>query len=86
MVKVDYGYVILMVILRMVIIFNQVMGCGEKQDQICLCNFTFAKALINCDFELDSPLYECKEIEEGLSVAIIAVTSYHCGKIRTSLL
>jgi len=54
------------------------LGYGEKQDEIYLCNFTVAKATMDCNFELDSPLYECKEIESGLRVAFIAV-SYHCG-------
>jgi hypothetical protein len=60
------------------------LGYGEKQDEIFLCNYTLAKATMDCNFELDSPLYECKEIDdldlEGnrLRVAFIAVT-YHCG-------
>ncbi len=54
------------------------LGYGEKQDDDLLHNYTVAKALINCDFELDSPYYECKEIEDGLRVAFIAV-SYHCS-------
>jgi len=60
------------------IISSDYLGYGEKQDEIYLCNFTVAKATMDCNFELDSPLYECKEIEEGLRVAFIAV-SYHCG-------
>jgi len=54
------------------------LGYGEKQDSEFLANYTVAKATINCDFELDSPLYECREIEDGIRIAFIAV-SYHCG-------
>ena len=60
------------------------LGYGEKQDDDLLHNYTVAKATMNCDFQLDSPLYECKEINEldatgnKLRVAFIAV-SYHCG-------
>ena len=49
-----------------------------------LCNYTVAKATMNCDFILDSPLYKCYEIDDldvngnKLKVAFIAVT-YHCG-------
>jgi hypothetical protein len=60
------------------------LGYGEKQDEIFLCNYTVAKATIDCSFELDSPYYNCYEIEEfdingnKLRVAFIACT-YHCG-------
>jgi len=54
------------------------LGYGEKQDEIFLANFTVAKATMDCNFELDNPLYECQEIEDGLRVAFIAV-SYHCS-------
>ncbi len=56
------------------------LGYGEnlKQDEIYLCNFTVAKATMDCNFELDRPYYGCKEIEDGLRVAFIAV-SYHSG-------
>ena len=60
------------------------LGYGEKQSENYLCNYTVAKALIDCDFELDSPYYNCYEIEDlnadgnKLRVAFIAVT-YHCG-------
>jgi hypothetical protein len=33
---------------------------------------------MDCDFVLDSPLYNCFEIEGGLRIAFIAAT-YHCG-------
>jgi hypothetical protein len=54
------------------------LGYGEKQDEIFLCNYTVAKATMDCNFELDSPLYNCIELENNLRVAFIAV-SYHCG-------
>ena len=60
------------------------LGYGEKQDEIFLCNYTVAKATINCEFILDSPYYNCFEIDDldnngnKLRIAFIAVT-YHCG-------
>ena len=54
------------------------LGYGEKQDEIYLCNYTVAKATMDCNFELDSPLYNCIELEDGLRVAFIAC-SYHCA-------
>ena len=54
------------------------LGYGEKQDDDLLHNYTVAKATMNCDFQLDSPLYECREIEDGIRIAFIAC-SYHCG-------
>jgi hypothetical protein len=54
------------------------LGYGEKQDDDLLHNYTVAKATMDCNFELDSPLYNCFEIENGLRVAFIAST-YHCG-------
>ena len=64
------------------------LGYGEKQDEIFLCNYTVAKATMDCNFELDSPYYNCYEIDDfyeerdingnKLRVAFIACT-YHCG-------
>jgi len=54
------------------------LGYGERQDEIFLCNYTCAKATMDCNFELDSPLYNCIEIQEGLRIAFIACT-YHSG-------
>jgi hypothetical protein len=60
------------------------LGYGEKQDEIFLCNYTVAKATMNCNFELDSPLYQCVEIDDvdinnnKIRIAFIAV-SYHCS-------
>jgi hypothetical protein len=54
------------------------LGYGERQDDDILHNYSVAKATMDCNFELDSPLYECREINDGLRVAFIAVT-YHSG-------
>jgi hypothetical protein len=60
------------------------LGYGEKQDDDILHNYTVAKATIDCNFELESPYYNCFEIDNldingnKLRVAFIAVT-YHCG-------
>ena len=54
------------------------LGYGEKQDDDLLHNYSVAKAVMDCNFELDSPYYQCHEIENGVRVAFIACT-YHCG-------
>ncbi len=60
------------------------LGYGEKQDEIFLANYTVGKATIDCNFELESPYYNCFEIDDldingnKLRVAFIACT-YHCG-------
>ena len=54
------------------------LGYGEKQDEFFLCNYTVAKATMDCNFELNSNLYNCLELENGIRAAFIAVT-YHCG-------
>jgi hypothetical protein len=57
---------------------SDLLGYGEKQDDDLLHNYTIAKSTIDCNFELDSPYYQCYEIENGVRVAFIACT-YHCG-------
>ena len=57
---------------------SDLLGYGEKQDDDLLHNYTIAKSTIDCNFELDSPFYQCHEIENGVRVAFIACT-YHCG-------
>jgi hypothetical protein len=57
---------------------SDLLGYGEKQDDDLLHNYTIAKSTIDCNFELDSPYYQCYEIENGVRVAFIAC-SYHCG-------
>ena len=56
-----------------------ILGYGEKQDDDLLHNYTVAKATIQVDFELDSPYYNCFELEgTNYRIAFIAC-SYHCG-------
>ncbi len=62
---------------------TDLLGYGEKQDDDLLHNYTIAKATIECDFELDSPYYQCHEIENGVRVVFIAC-SYHCGLYNIS--
>ena len=57
---------------------SDLLGYAEKQDDDLLHNYTVGKATIDCNFELDSPYYQCHEIENGVRVAFIAC-SYHCG-------
>jgi hypothetical protein len=57
---------------------SDLLGYAEKQDDDLLHNYTIGKATIDCNFELDSPYYQCHEIENGVRVAFIAC-SYHCG-------
>jgi hypothetical protein len=57
---------------------SDVLGHGEKQDDDILHNYTVAKATIDCNFELNSPFYECIERPDGIRTAFIACT-YHCG-------
>jgi hypothetical protein len=57
---------------------SELLGYGEKQDDDLLHNYTVAKAVMDCNFELNSPYYQCYEIENGVRVAFIACT-YHCG-------
>jgi hypothetical protein len=57
---------------------SELLGFGEKQDDDILHNYSVAKAVMNCTFQLDSPYYQCYELEGGVRVAFIACT-YHCG-------
>ncbi len=60
------------------------LGYGERQDDDILHNYTVGKATIDCDFQLESPYYNCFEIDDldingnKLRVAFISCT-YHCG-------
>jgi hypothetical protein len=56
---------------------SDLLGYAEKQDDDLLHNYTVAKATMDCDFQLDSPYYQCYE-ENGIKYALIACT-YHCG-------
>ncbi len=57
---------------------SDILGYGEKQDDDILHNYSVAKAVMDCTFELDSPYYQCYELASGVRVALIACT-YHCG-------
>jgi hypothetical protein len=57
---------------------SDVLGYGEKQDDDILHNYSVAKAVMDCTFELDSPYYQCYELANGVRVALIACT-YHCA-------
>ncbi len=57
---------------------SDILGFGEKQDDDLLHNYSVAKAVMDCNLELDSPHYLCYELEGGVRVAFIACT-YHCG-------
>ncbi len=51
---------------------SDLLGYGEKQDDDIHRNYTIAKAVMDCTFELDNPNYECKELASGVRVAMIA--------------
>ena len=57
---------------------SELLGFGEKQDDDILHNYSVAKAVMDCNFDLDSPYYQCYELENGVRVAFIACT-YHAG-------
>jgi hypothetical protein len=57
---------------------SDLLGYAERQDDDITRNYTIGKSTIDCDFELDSPYYQCHEIENGVRVAFIAC-SYCCG-------
>jgi hypothetical protein len=57
---------------------SELLGFGEKQDDDILHNYSVAKSVMDCTFDLDSPYYQCYEIENGVRVAFIACT-YHAG-------
>ena len=60
------------------------LGYGENQQTEFITNYTCGKITMSCDFQLDSELYQCKEIEEynengeKLKVAFVACL-YYCG-------
>ena len=58
------------------------LGYGEKQDDDLLHNYTVAKAVMDCTFELDSPYYQCHELVNGVRVAFIACTCHWIGGIK----
>ena len=59
----------------------EVPGYGMKQDDDVLHNYTVAKITCDCDFDLDSNIYECYEFtHDGKTYrkAFVGCT-YHCG-------
>tara|TARA_B100000795_G_scaffold30125_1_gene19852 strand:- start:1056 stop:3572 length:2517 start_codon:yes stop_codon:yes gene_type:complete len=55
-------------------------GYGTKQDDVFRCNYTIAKATINCEFELNSDNYECKEITyNGVTYRIAFIACIYCN-------
>lgn len=57
---------------------SSLLGYGERQDDDLLHNYTVAKVVMDCTFELDSPYYQCYEIADGVRVAFLACV-YYCG-------
>lgn len=62
---------------------SNILGLGEKQDNNILYNYTVAKILHNCDFNLNNEYYNCKKIfDNKLNITYIkafVACSYHCG-------
>ena len=59
----------------------EIPGYGMKQDSEFLANYTVAKITCDCDFDLNSSIYICKEFQwEGQTYrrAFVGCT-YHCG-------
>jgi len=56
------------------------IGYAEKQDDDILRNYTIAKIIMDCTFELDSPKYKCEVIDEtrDLRRAFVGCV-YYCG-------
>ena len=59
------------------------LGYGELQDDDLIHNYTLGKITMDCDFQLNSSLYECKEIDEinpitneKLRIAFVACVYY----------
>lgn len=60
---------------------SPIAGYGMKQDDDILRNYTVAKITCDCDFNLESEIYDCEEFEwEGQTYrrAFVGCT-YHCG-------
>jgi len=59
----------------------EIPGYGMKQEEDSLYNYTVAKITCDCNFDLDSEIYICKEFEwegEIYRKAFVGCT-YHCG-------
>jgi hypothetical protein len=60
---------------------SEIPGYGMKQNSEALMNYTVAKITCDCDFDLNSEVYNCEEFEwEGKTYrkAFVGCT-YHCG-------
>lgn len=60
---------------------SNIEGIGMKQDDDMVHNYTVAKITIDCNFTLNSPMYECYEFEiddQKYRKAFVSC-SYHCG-------
>tara|TARA_Y100000034_G_scaffold92994_1_gene112472 strand:- start:1126 stop:4380 length:3255 start_codon:yes stop_codon:yes gene_type:complete len=60
---------------------SDIPGLGQKQNDDLLHNYTVAKITCDCDFDLNSAIYQCEEFEydgQTYKKAFIGVT-YHCG-------
>jgi hypothetical protein len=60
---------------------SDIEGLGMKQDDDLLHNYTVAKITQDCDFDMDSELYDCVEITHNgqtYKKAFVGCT-YHCG-------
>ena len=62
---------------------SNILGIGEKQNDNILYNYTVAKILHDCNFNLDNKYYKCKKFFDSKMnieylMAFVAC-SYHCG-------
>jgi hypothetical protein len=60
---------------------SPIPGHGMKQDDDILRNYTVAKITCECDFDLESEIYDCEEFEWNGQIyrkAFVGCT-YHCG-------
>lgn len=44
---------------------SPISGIGQKRDDGFIQSYTVAKVVMDCDFDLDSDKYECKEVTKG---------------------
>ena len=55
------------------LVSSPIAGYCQKQINGILYNYTCAKVVIDCDFELDSDEYECYEMDNGVRCAFLPV-------------
>ncbi len=57
-----------------------ILDYGEKQDDDILHNYTVAKSTISCEFLLDSPYYNCLELNDNIKIVLVFIScTYHYG-------